>query len=217
VENMTDATAWAAGRRRALALVLGAAFVQTSHSAGGPLGIDHRLNYDDSGIWGRNNQTLLLNAALVGVAGAALWEGDQSRFGHTMWQTVDAVAIGLVTAAVMKPVFSRERPRETDDPNRWFKGNGHDSFPSNEVMAITTSVTPLILEYGSEYPAVWALALLPLYDGVARMKVQAHWQTDVLASLAIGAAIGYYTHSRPTSLTVGLLPGGFTVGWKTTF
>jgi membrane-associated phospholipid phosphatase len=85
------------------------------------------------------------------------------------------------------------------------------------VMAITTSVTPLILEYGSEYPAVWALALLPVYDGVARMKVQAHWQTDVLASLAIGAAIGYYTHSRPTSLTVGLLPGGFTVGWKTTF
>jgi undecaprenyl-diphosphatase len=217
VATLRIATLLAQARTRALALVIGAAFVTAAHGAGGPLGIDHRLNYDNSGIWGRNNQNLLFGAALVGVAGAALWEGDASRFGHTMWQTVDAVAIGLVTAGVMKPVFSRSRPRQTDDPSQWFQGKGHNSFPSNEVMAITTSVTPLILEYGSEYPAVWTLALLPVYDGIARMKVQAHWQTDVLASLAIGSAVGYYTHSRTSSITVGLLPGGFTVGWKKSF
>jgi len=217
VANLHIPTLLAGARRRALALALSAAFVAPCHGAGGPLGIDHRLNYDDSGIWGRTNQKLLFGAALVGVTGAALWEGDSSRFGHTMWQTVDAMALGMVTAGVMKPVFSRMRPRDTDDPSRWFEGDGHRSFPSNEVMTITTAVTPVILEYGGEYPAVWALALLPIYDGVARMKVQAHWQTDVLASLVIGTAIGYYAHSRSSSITVGLLPGGFTVGWKTTF
>ena len=81
-------------------------------------------------------------------------------------------------------------------------------------MELTTAVTPFILEYGSDHPAVWALGLLPVYDAVARVRSRAHWQTDVLASLAIGTGIGYYAHSRQTSLTVGLLPGGFSVGWK---
>jgi len=56
-----------------------------------------------------------------------------------------------------------------------------------------------------------------VYDGVARMKSRAHWQTDVLASFAIGSAIGYYAHSRTSSLSVGLLPHGVTVGWKKSF
>ena len=53
-------------------------------------------------------------------------------------------------------------------------------------MLVTTAVTPFVLEYGAEHPAVYALELLPLYDGIARVKSQAHWQTDVLASLASG-------------------------------
>ncbi|HEY2190126.1 MAG TPA: hypothetical protein VGH48_16340 [Caldimonas sp.] len=49
------------------------------------------------------------------------------------------------------------------------------------------------------------------------MKVWGHWQTDVIASLAIGTALGAYAHSRPSSLSVGLLPRGVTIGWKTRF
>ena len=30
-----------------------------TQAAGGPLGIDHMLNYDDSGIWNRKYQLLL--------------------------------------------------------------------------------------------------------------------------------------------------------------
>ena len=37
-------------------------------------------------------------------------------------------------------------------------------------MLVTTAVTPFVLEYGPEYPAVYALELLPLYDGIARVK-----------------------------------------------
>jgi undecaprenyl-diphosphatase len=75
----------------------------------------------------------------------------------------------------------------------------------------------VILEYGAEHPAVWALGALPIYDAIGRVKVHGHWQTDVLASLAIGASIGAYSHARSSSLTVGVLPRGVTVGWKKSF
>ena len=42
-------------------------------------------------------------------------------------------------------------------------------------------VTPYVLEYGRDYPATYALLLLPLYVGAGRIKNQAHWQTDVVA------------------------------------
>jgi undecaprenyl-diphosphatase len=124
---------------------------------------------------------------------------------------------GTVTADVMKLAFSRSRPSQSNDPNLWFQGRGHASFPSGEVMEISTAVTPFVLEYGAEHPAVWALELLPLYDGVARVKSQAHWQSDVLASFAIGTAIGAYMHSRSSSFAVGVLPRGVTIGWKKSF
>ena len=186
-------------------------------AAGGPLGIDHRLQFDDSGIWKRRNQVILQDLTAVVVVGGALWEGDGSRLGHTFWQSVDSVAVGAVASEGLKLAFSRSRPAQTDDPNRWFQGHGNKSFPSGEVMEITTAVTPFVLEYGRDHPAVWLLEALPLYDGIARVKVRAHWQSDVLASFAIGTAIGAYAHSRTSSLSVSLLPGGFSIGWKKNF
>ncbi|MGZ5215627.1 MAG: phosphatase PAP2 family protein, partial [Caldimonas sp.] len=181
------------------------------------IGIDHRLNFDDSGIWKRRNQVLLQEVTPLVVLAGALWEGDDTRLGHASWQSIDSMLIGTVTAAGLKLAFGRSRPTQTDDPNRWFQGKGHNSFPSGEVMEITTAVTPFILEYGHDYPAVYALELLPLYDAVARVKLRAHWQSDVLASFLIGTAIGAYTHSRASSLTVGVLPRGVTIGWKHSF
>lgn len=198
-------------------MLIAAALAAGAAHADGPLGIDHRLNVDNSGIWKRRNQVILQDATALVVVAGALWEGSDSRLGRTFWQSVDAVAIGAVTAEGMKYAFSRTRPTQTDNPNRWFQGKGNKSFPSGEVMEITTAVTPFVLEYGADHPAVWALELLPLYDAVARVKVRAHWQTDVLASFAIGTALGVYAHSRNESISVGVLPRGVTVGWKKSF
>jgi undecaprenyl-diphosphatase len=203
--------------RRLLIAAAAALLCGPALAAGGPFGIDHRLAEDDTGIWARRNQQIVLGGVILSAAAGALWEGDSSRLGHTLWQSVDAMAIGALTSESMKIVFSRSRPTQSDDPNQWFQGRGHRSFPSGEVMAMTTAITPLVLEFAGEHPAVWALELLPLYDAVARMKVRAHWQSDVLVSFGIGTAIGAYTHARPTSLSVGILPHGVTVGWKTTF
>ena len=186
-------------------------------AGGGPLGIDHRLNYDDSGIWKRSVQNDVLGLVVTGTIAAAFWEGGETRIGKTLWQSVDSVLISTVATTAGKYAFTRARPSQTDDPNQWFKGHGNKSFPSGEVMEITTAVTPFILEYGAEHPAVYALELLPLYDAIARVKVRAHWQTDVLASFLIGTGIGYYAHTRSSSITVGVLPRGVTIGWKKSF
>jgi undecaprenyl-diphosphatase len=119
----------------------------------------------------------------------------------------------LVAADAGKFVFARARPTQTDDPNKWFQGHGHYSFPSGEVSTISGIVTPFVLEYHNDHPWVWALEALPAYDAVARMKVHAHWQTDVLAGWAVGTAAGYYAHSRDSPWTLGMLPHGVSVGF----
>jgi undecaprenyl-diphosphatase len=129
---------------------------------------------------------------------------------------VDSSLISGAGYLALNNSLHRLRPSQTDDPNQWFKSGGH-SFPSGEVSAITSIITPFVLEYGRDSPAVYALTLLPLYDGVARMKSHGHWQTDVLASYALGTMAGYYAHSREQPFTVQVLPHGLTVGWRKAF
>ena len=117
----------------------------------------------------------------------------------------------------MKYVFTRARPIQGNDPNAWFQGGSHYRFPSGEVAAVSSIVTPFILEYRGEQPAVWALGALPLYDGIARIKVQAHWQTDVLAGWAIGTAAGYYAHARNNPLVLRVMPHAIFVGLQRQF
>jgi len=197
------------------ALLLALLGASPARAGGGPLGIDHRLSYDDSGIWARSNQNALIAVLLVGEVGGALWEGGEERFGRTLWQSIDATVIGGVSSEALKRVFSRERPDRTSDPNQWFKGGGNQSFPSGEVTTTSAVVTPLVLEYGREHPAVYALELLPVYDAIARMKVRAHWQSDVIAGFVLGTGAGYFAHARSgTPLVLSVMPHGIYLGLK---
>jgi undecaprenyl-diphosphatase len=53
------------------------------HAGGGPLGIDHVLNYDNSGIWKRSNQSALLDLLIGGEIVGAVWEGGETRLRKT--------------------------------------------------------------------------------------------------------------------------------------
>jgi PAP2 superfamily len=200
------------GSVAALFFLLGFLSVGPTHAGGGPLGIDHVLSYDDSGIWKRSNQQALLYTLIGGEVAGAVWLGGEDRLGKTFWQAIDSSVLGAVSSEALKHIFTRSRPDQSNNPNLWFQGGGHYSFPSGEVTAVTAIVTPFMFEYGRDYPAVYALALLPAYDAIARMKVQAHWQTDVLAGVALGAGTGYFAHTRDSPIILGVLPGGFMVG-----
>jgi membrane-associated phospholipid phosphatase len=196
---------------RAFPFLFGFLFAGAAAASGGPLGIDHRLHYDNSGIWKRGNQKALIYGSVVTVGVGALALGDHDELGDTFWRSVDAMVITGVGTQALKYTFGRERPSQTDDPDRFFHHG--QSFPSGEVAALSAAVTPFIVNYGDDHPAVYALALLPAYDAVARMKAHAHWQSDVLVGAAIGTGIGIWASHRDSPLIVGWLPGGFSVGY----
>lgn len=92
------------------------------------LGLGHTVNYDDSGIWNRAFQNWLIYSMVGGEIGAGLWERGEPRFGHTIWQSIDSLSQGLVAAGILKFLFSRERPDQTNNPEEWFKGHYYESF-----------------------------------------------------------------------------------------
>jgi undecaprenyl-diphosphatase len=125
------------------------------------------------------------------VAGA-LWFGDDDGLGHVLWQTTDSLAVSGLAAQVLKYAFSRARPTQGDNPNLWFQGSGHESFPSGEVTEQASFVTPFIINYFHDAPWVAALEILPVYDAIARLKSRAHWQSDVIAGWALGTGVGWW-------------------------
>lgn len=179
--------------------------------------VDHRVNYDAAGIWNPNVYRSVAGALTLAGLGGAVWEGAETPIGKTLWQGVDSQIIAGVTTSVSKHIFTRVRPIEADNPCLWFQGGSNYSFPSGEAASAAALVTPYVLEYGSEYPATYALLLLPLYIGAARIKNQAHWQTDVLAGWAVGGLSGWYAHSRDVPIMIELLPHGFAIGYKQKF
>jgi len=75
-----------------------AAWLFASTSSCLAAGIDHRLNFDQSGIWKHSNQQVLLDTLIAGEVAGALWEGGDTELGRTFWQAIDASAIGAVSA-----------------------------------------------------------------------------------------------------------------------
>ena len=190
---------------------------QPGWAGGGPLGIDHMLAYDDSGIWNRRYQQALEYGLIATEVVGAVWEGGDSRLGRTWWQSIDASVASGITTEVLKLAFSRTRPIDSHgNADLWFQGHGNESFPSGEVTLTSAVVTPLVLEYGPDHPLAYALEVLPVYDAIARMKVQAHWQTDVLAGFAIGTASGWLMHRNPnTPYILRVMPHGIYIGVRT--
>jgi hypothetical protein len=78
-------------------------------------------------------------------------------------------------------------------------------------------VIPLIATYARQEPWVWALEALPAYDAVARLKSHEHWQTDVIAGWALGSAVGYWSTTRATPISVQILPRGLSIGYSRRF
>jgi undecaprenyl-diphosphatase len=175
------------------------------------------VSYDASGLWNPKVYRSLVGVLTVAQIGGAVWEGAETRFGKTMWQGIDSEIIAGVAATAGKYAFTRVRPSESDNPCLWFQGGSNYSFPSGEASVAAALVTPYVLEYGREYPATYALLLLPLYVGAGRIKNQAHWQTDVLAGWVIGGLSGWFAHSRDVPIMIQLLPNGFAIGFQKRF
>jgi hypothetical protein len=186
-------------------------------AANGPLGIDHEWGLDKSGVWAQKYQNVLEYGAIAVELGGGIYFGRDQPLGQTFWQSVDSTAVSAVSAEILKYAFSRARPNQGGNPNRWFQGACCDSFPSGEVTVQASFVTPLIVNYARSNPWVWSLEVLPLYTAIARLKNQAHWQSDVIAGWALGTAVGYWSTRREVPISVQILPRGLTIGISRSF
>jgi undecaprenyl-diphosphatase len=176
--------------------------------------IDHRLTKDTGGIYSFQDAVPISLGVLA--AGCALWQGTEDRLGKTCWQAGESGLASAVAAEGLQFLTGRQSPATTGDPNRWFSG-GKGSFPSTHVSVTTGIVTPFIYQYIHDDPIIAALAVLPVYEMVARVKAQQHWQTDVLAGAALGFAIGGYEARRSNPLIFSVLPGGAFIGFRHSF
>lgn len=180
-------------------------------------GFDHEWALDQRGIWARSYQSGLEDGVIAAEVAGSLWFGNDDELGHTFWQTIDASTLSGVGSAILKRGFGRARPGQGDNPHRWFKGSCCESFPSGEVTLQASFVTPFIANFAGQHPWVWSLEALPIYDAIARLKSRAHWQSDVIAGWGLGSAVGYWSTTRQTPLSVQLLPGGLSVGFERRF
>ena len=68
-------------------------------------GLDHKLAFDQSGIWNRNVQLAVEYSAIAVAGGGALWLGTDTELGQTFWQSVDAEAIYSTLEKSVVPMF----------------------------------------------------------------------------------------------------------------
>ena len=133
-----------------------------------------------------------------------LWGVDnnsESRFQRASSKAIETLVINQIATEAIKLTAGRKRPRNTSFPSDWgYFGN--KSFPSGHVSSTTAIITPYILEYKDDYPAIYLLGLLPLHQMLGRVNAQAHWTSDVLAGALLGGGIAFARHKAQTNLLV---------------
>lgn len=129
-------------------------------------------------------------AYLLLGAGAILFAWKSTR--SAAWMLLFIGAAHLVTrlsAGTLKNVFDRLRPFEVIQAGNWdwkFFGDHGSSFPSGHSAHFWGLFFPLAFLFPRyRFP----LLILPLFISVARVGVNDHWCSDVIASIAIAALI----------------------------
>jgi undecaprenyl-diphosphatase len=141
---------------------------------------------------------------------------------------VEAGGLSVVTSFALKFAGGRERPDQTDDPNRWRKGGS--SFPSLHTSAAFAIGTVLAESGNDDYR--WVRRFLGYgaiagYTAFERLKHNAHWLSDDVAGAALGGATAHFVLERDqerkaaressTALSFTPLPGGAMVSYNLTY
>lgn len=125
---------------------------------------------------------------------------DDARFQDAAFTSLQSLAYAGAVTRVLKGAFGRYRPEANGGAYRFAPLSGNTSFPSGHATAAFALITPWVLYYPNV--ATYGLFSLSAGTAVARIALDKHWPTDVLA----GAAIGFFTaryltrrHMRETS------------------
>ncbi len=129
----------------------------------------------------------------------------------------ESVVLGSLMSQAIRGPLGRTRPYVTKDTNQYdfafgqgFKsgeeGFKHRAFPSIHTSSSVAVATVLVMETNRRHPSatkfvapiLFAASILP---GLARIQLDQHWASDVVAGAFMGAFSGYkvvsYSHDHP--------------------
>ena len=138
---------------------------------------------------------------LIGIFEASLFT-DDTRFQDAAFTSLQAWIYAGALSGAFKTIFGRVRPESGGRPLEFGFFSGNTSYPSGHTTAAFAIVTPWVLYY--PHVATYALFAVSTSTAVARIALDKHWPTDVLA----GAALGYFTARWLTVRHMGSDPGG---------
>lgn len=132
--------------------------------------------------------------ALLGAAWIAGRHLDRPELTAVAQDGLEAalLAAGVVTPAI-KVLAGRTRPNRTSDSTD-FGGSGH-SFPSGETT-MAFAVASVIAGHSDRWWVDAAAYGTAGMIGVGRMRLDAHWASDVVAGALIGSAVGRWVVRR---------------------
>lgn len=120
----------------------------------------------------------------------------------------DAVEAGVIAyvidAGLLKHLFGRERPQESDGRTVFVPFSSHDSFPSGHTTE-AFAVASVIAARSKSWPIpviAYSLATLVALD---RMNTRDHFASDVVAGAFLGTAIGHFIVHRHGEEEKGVL------------
>jgi membrane-associated phospholipid phosphatase len=130
----------------------------------------------------------------IGFGGAAaVWVGtlatDDGRLEDAAFTSVEAAVYANAITGVLKLAIGRVRPDAHTGPYDFRPFSGSSSFPSGHATQAFALVTPWAVYYPG--PVTYGLFAVATGTAVARVALERHWPSDVVAGAAIGTAVGY--------------------------
>ena len=175
--------------------------------------------YQDSSVINFANRASKVNETTLTVGGILIYGIGRLTKSETMadvaLHATESVVLASVASQLIRGPLGRTRPWVTADTNQYdfqpfrgfrqFKNRAFPSIHTSSSMAVATvltmethrrhpGATPIVA------PVLFAAGILP---GLARIQLNQHWASDIMAGAFMGVFAGYkvtkYSHDHPTN------------------
>lgn len=153
-----------------------------------------------------NARNLLLGSGVMYLSGLITNEDGVRTLGLSL---VKGLIYSGLTVTFMKTVIGRERPFVkglNGDYDPLSIDNEHHSFPSGHTATVFTTATILSNYFDNDYLSLCLYSAAAL-TGLARIKKNQHWFSDVLFGSLIGISTGSFVSKSFVNPVKNLLPG----------
>jgi membrane-associated phospholipid phosphatase len=107
---------------------------------------------------------------------------------------LDGLSASIITALItsgIKGIVGRARPNTGYGPGHFNPGQGDYSFPSGHATGAFAFASVIAAHYDNVWVDTTAYTIASLV-GVARIQLNAHWTSDVVAGALIGGLVGHH-------------------------